>query len=349
MSKKRIAVLFGGCSPEYSVSLKSAEAVISAVDKTKYEVIPIGITEQGEWFLFNGDIAKIGLDKWHDISKCVPAILSPSRAELPLLITNNGCLDRIALDAIFPVMHGKYGEDGSIQGLIELTGIPLVGCDTLCSALCMDKAKSHQIAKNAGIPVADSFLITHGENFTSVSDKAKHLEYPLFVKPVRAGSSYGISQISSPDELKNALALAFQYDNEVIVEKAISGFEVGCSIIGNENLLTGKVDEIELTKGFFNFDEKYTLEHSVIHVPARISPQKASEIKVMAKKLYRLLGCAGFARVDMFLDDTETIYFNEINTIPGFTEHSRFPNMLTKAGLSFEEIVSRIIELAVRT
>ena len=176
---------------------------------------------------------------------------------------------------------------------------------------------------------------------------AATLGYPLFVKPVRAGSSYGITRVEAPEELGAAVALAFRYDSEIILEEAVSGFEVGCAVMGNDALTVGELDEIELSGGFFNFKEKYTLETSAIHVPARISPEKAAEMKETAKTIYRTLGCRGFARVDMFLEPNGQIVFNEVNTIPGFTAHSRYPSMMKAVGIDFEQVISRLVELAV--
>lgn len=254
----------------------------------------------------------------------------------------------IPIDAAFPVLHGRNGEDGTVQGLFELAGIPLVGCGMLPSALCMDKDRAHQLVHAAGIPVPDSFVLKKNMDAGNAPAQAEGIGYPLFVKPIRNGSSFGITKVIDRHELPAAIKLAFSYDDQVIIEKSITGFEVGCAIMGNDDLTVGEVDEIELSSGFFNFTEKYTLKTSAIHVPARISKEKAEEIKQTARVIYRVLGCRGFARVDMFLDAYGTIVFNEVNTIPGFTSHSRFPNMMKAVGISFEQVISRVIELAVR-
>ena len=247
------------------------------------------------------------------------------------------------MDYALPILHGKNGEDGTVQGLLELAGIPVVGCGTLASALCMDKDRAHKLASLAGVAVPASLVLKLGEDPQAAVDFARQTGYPLFVKPVKAGSSYGISQIHQEEELLPALDLAFQYDNQVILEETIPGFEVGCAVIGTRELLVGEIDEIELSGGFFDFTEKYTLKTSAIHVPARVDPQTAQAVKQTAKVLYRALGCAGFARVDLFLTPQGKIVFNEINTIPGFTEHSRFPGMMKAAGMTFPEILDTIL------
>lgn len=211
----------------------------------------------------------------------------------------------------------------------------------------MDKDRAHRLVRSAGIAVPSSFLINQDMDLSSCLQKAEEIGYPLFVKPVKAGSSYGITKASSPDVLPSAIEYAFQYDHTVIVEECISGFEVGCAILGTGTLTVGEVDEIELSEGFFDFHEKYTLQTSAIHVPARIRPETSEQIKQTAEIIYRTLDCKGFARVDMFLSDSGKILFNEVNTIPGFTTHSRFPGMLQAAGMTFEQIITAAVESAV--
>lgn len=254
----------------------------------------------------------------------------------------------IPIDLAFPILHGKNGEDGTVQGVIELAGIPLAGCGILASALCMDKDRAHKLAERTGVRIPNALVIETSTPKQLAVEFAKKIGYPLFVKPVKSGSSYGITNVQKASKLMTAIELAFQYDNQVILEETIEGFEVGCAVLGTHELITGELDEIELTSGFFDFTEKYTLQTSAIHVPARISKAKTEEIKETAKRIYRALGCSGFARVDMFLTPSEEIVFHEINTIPGFTEHSRYPGMMKAAGHSFQEVIARIIEQAVR-
>jgi len=346
MKKLNIAVFFGGCSSEYSVSLESASAVIRNLDPEKYQPVPVGITRDGDWFYFTGDPARIQADTWQNEKDCIPAAISPNRSDHCLLLFENEGVRRLPIDAAFPVLHGKNGEDGTIQGMIEMAGIPLAGCGVLASALCMDKDRAHQLAAAAGVRVPRAFVLNMGMDFQDAQAFAKGIGYPLFVKPVKAGSSYGITKVTEPENLYNAVVLAFQYDRQVMIEEAVSGFEVGCAVLGNEALMIGEVDEIELSGGFFDFTEKYTLKTSAIHVPARVRPEQAEEIKKTAAIIYRALGCSGFARVDSFLTPEGGIVFNEVNTIPGFTEHSRYPGMMKAAGHSFGEILDQILELA---
>lgn len=345
--KKNIAILFGGCSSEYEVSLESAYSVICNLDREKYAAVPIGITKEGEWFYYKGAAAKIREDAWQNEADCIRAALSPDRGRRQLLVFGKTEIQTIPIHAAFPVLHGRNGEDGTVQGMITLAGIPLVGCGVLASALCMDKDRAHRLVGGEGIRVPRSFTAAASVQEAELAERAKGIGYPLFVKPVKAGSSYGVTRVESEEQLADAVQQAFFYDDEIIVEENIQGFEVGCAIMGSETLTVGEVDEIELSKGFFDFTEKYTLQTSAIHVPARIDQETAGKVKRTAEKIYRILGCSGFARVDMFLTPECEIAFNEVNTIPGFTEHSRFPGMMKAVGISFQEILNAVIEEAV--
>ena len=234
-----------------------------------------------------------------------------------------------------------------LEEFAELAGVPVIGCGTLSSALCMDKDRAHQLAALAGIRVPRSHVFHSSDDFSRIAQAAEELGYPVFVKPVRAGSSFGITKVSGPEELPAAMEEAFRHDSAVILEETIPGFEVGCAVMGNEELTVGLVDEIALSEGFFNYEEKYTLKTSAIHCPARIPPEKAAEIQAAAKTIYRALDCRVFARVDLFLTPDGEIVFNEVNTIPGFTAHSRYPSMMQGIGISFGELVTRLIELGV--
>lgn len=345
--KTTVAVIFGGFSTEYFVSLQSAHAVISHMDRDRFTPVMVGISPKGKWFLFSGNIEKIANDTWCNSFDCTPVLVSPERKEHCLLALEQAGIKKIHINAAFPVLHGKNGEDGTIQGVFELADIPIVGCGVLASALCMDKHRAHTLIHAAGIAVPTSFILGKEMDVQAALSQAEQLGYPLFVKPVRSGSSYGISKVSNSSDLPAAIKLAFEHDKNVIVEECISGFEVGCAVLGNKDLMVGEIDEIELADGFFDFTEKYTLKTSAIHVPARISQSTAKKLKETAKTIYKALDCRGFARVDMFLSETGEIIFNEVNTIPGFTVHSRFPNMMQAKGLSFVEMLSRSIELAV--
>lgn len=350
--KKKIGIWFGGCSTEYEISLQSAEAVIRHMDREAYDPVLIGIDRKGNWFLYEGDTAKIPADTWHT-EKCSPAVLSTDRSVHGLLVFRQGGkkIDTISLDGAFPVLHGKNGEDGTVQGAVELAGIPLIGCNTLASAVCMDKDMAHRLVQAAGIKVPRAYVFTREQameilqNGNRLEEKMKELGYPVFVKPVRAGSSFGITKVTSGGQLEEAVRLALEHDSTCMIEEAIPGFEVGCAVMGIDHLSVGEVDEIELSDGFFDYTEKYTLKTSGIHVPARITKQKADQIRETAKIIYKALGCSHFARVDMFLTPEGEICFNEVNTIPGFTSHSRYPNMMKAAGISFEELVDKLITM----
>ena len=347
MNQKTIAVLFGGCSPEYGVSLASAYSVLCHMDLQKYKPFPVGITPEGDWFAFRGEFEKISSDQWHNNADCTPAAFNPGRTGRSLLLLRPDGVQPVLIDAAFPVLHGKNGEDGTLQGMFELAGIPLVGCGTASSALCMDKDRAHKLVSAEGVSVPQSFALNRSCDMKTARRAAERIGYPLFVKPVRAGSSFGVSRVTEQNALAKAVRLAFQYDDTVLLEQAISGFEVGCAVMGKEALAVGELDEVELSGGFFDYTEKYTLKTSALHVPARIPPEKAGQIKQTAKIIYRALGCSGFARVDVFYTPEGRIVFNEVNTIPGFTSHSRFPNMMKAAGVSFEDVIARAIEQVV--
>lgn len=346
--KKTIGILFGGCSSEYGVSLQSAWSVIQNLDRERYTPVLVGITHTGDWYLYQGDPAHIPEDTWRAEGPCTPVAVLPGPEGSCLLALGEKGVQSIPLDAVFPVLHGRNGEDGTVQGLFQLAGIPVVGCGLLASALCMDKDRAHLLVGAAGIRVPQSRSFRQGDPFRQMRQAGETLGYPLFVKPVKAGSSYGITKVTDPEQLEEAVSLALRYDDTVLLEEGIDGFEVGCAVLGTEQLTVGEPDEIELSQGFFDFTEKYTLQTSAIHVPARISPETEKRIKETAQTIYRVLDCQGFARVDLFLTPAGELVFNEVNTIPGFTSHSRYPNMMKAAGISFPELISRAIELAVR-
>lgn len=349
MEKKNILILFGGCSPEHNVSLESAAAVISHMDREKYFPVTVGITREGDWYWYQGPAEAIADGRWQEDKGVKKAFLSPNRRERALMVLDGAALKSIPLHAAFPVLHGQNGEDGTVQGLIELAGIPLIGCGVLASALCMDKDRAHRLAGVAKVKVPASYVVERGFEERAALARAESLGYPLFVKPVRAGSSFGVTRVAERAELLDALYLALLYDGQALMEEAIPGFEVGCAVMdAGDRLLIGEVDEIELAGGFFDYTEKYGLISSKIHVPARIPPETANRIKDSAGRIYRALGCSGFARVDLFLTPDGEIIFNEVNTIPGFTAHSRFPGMMRAAGIPFEELIDRIIEGALK-
>jgi D-alanine---D-serine ligase len=341
--KKKVAIMFGGCSSEYEVSLVSATSVIRNINKNKYDVIMIGITKNGDFYLYNGDIDKIEKNEWLGSETCKKITISANRSDHGIIVLDTN--EIISLDIVFPVLHGKNGEDGRLQGLLELAGIKYVGCDMTSSAICMDKYLAHELVSSSGLLSPISYLFDKNEDYKTIENKIAHLNYPLFVKPLKAGSSFGITKISSINDLKQAISEAFQYDDKIIIEENIDGFEVGCAVLGNNDLTIGEVDEIELKNSFFDYFEKYNLKTSKIHLPARISKEERNKIRETALEIYKILGCSGFARVDMFYTKDKKIVFNEVNTIPGCTSHSRYPSMLKEIGISFEEVIDRLIEL----
>lgn len=348
MKKKNVAVIFGGNSTEYEVSLQSSFSVFESIDIQKYNIIPIGITRDGNWYHYTGEFEKIADDTWFtDTDKLSNVTISLNRSEKGFLELDNGKYTFLSIDLVFPVLHGKNGEDGTLQGMFELADIPIVGCGMLSSVLCMDKEKAHRLVSLTGISIPKSITFSYPDIEDALLKIVESLKFPVFVKPVRAGSSFGITKVMSKENLKPAIELAFMHDIEVIVEEAIDGFEVGCAILGTDALTVGRVDEIELSSGFFDYTEKYTLKSSKIHMPARIDIETENRIKDTAMTIYQTLGCSGFARVDMFLTPSGKIVFNEVNTIPGFTSHSRYPNMMKGIGLSFPDLLDKLIECCI--
>ena len=342
MEKRTIAVIFGGCSPEYPVSLESSHSVVVNFDREKYDLILLGITKGGEWFRYYGGPEGIENDTWRD-GVCVPAVISPDRETHGIIEFGPDGVKATRIDAAFPVMHGKNGEDGTIQGLCEMAGIPIIGCGALASAICMDKDRAHRLASLAGVDVPKATVFTSMPDEAELARRAGEIGFPVFVKPVRAGSSFGITKVSDAAALIDAVKFAFRFDREVIIEEAIGGFEVGCAVMGNEALTIGRVDEIEIYGDIFDYVEKYSLKTAKIHMPARISAETEERIKAAAAKIYRALGCRVMPRVDMFLTPEGRVVFNEVNTIPGFTPHSRFPNMMKGIGLDFTALLDELV------
>ena len=349
MVKKKIVVIFGGFSPEYEVSLKSSYSIINAINCEKYEVILLGITNKGQWYRYYGDVENIPSDMWHtDDTLLRKAYISPER-DGGLIEISDGRIEKIPVDAVFPVLHGRYGEDGTVQGLCELARIPVVGAGSAASALCMDKDRAHKLVSLAGIRVPKSVCFELTPTEADLHDAVRELKLPIFLKPVKAGSSLGIKKIDSLVDIPKAVKEAFRYDNAILMEESIEGMEVGCAVVGNFSLQTGRVDEIEVTGGFFDYGEKYTLKTSKIHVPARIDEKTESRLQETAKIIYRTLGCRGYARMDMYLTNENEIVFLEANTIPGFTTFSQFPRMMNAAGIDYPELVDMLINLSLQT
>ena len=341
MDRLKVGIIFRGCSEEHPISVKSAQEVAQHLDAEKYEPFYVGITKSGAWKLCDG-----GPDADWENGRCRPAVLSPDRSVRGLLVLERGRYETISLDVVLPVLHGKLGEDGAMQGLLELSGIPYVGCDVQSSALCMDKPLAYIVARSAGIATPDFWTVTANEDID-----ADRLVYPVFVKPARSGSSFGVSKVSQEAALLRAVETARQYDSKVVIEEAVDGSEVGCAVLGNDgDLLTGEVDRISLSHGLFRIHQEIEpesgSENSTPIVPADISPEARSLVQKTAKALYRALGCSGLARVDMFLKEDGTVVLNEVNTLPGMTSYSRYPRMMAAAGLPLAEVIDRMVSLA---
>ena len=349
MKKIRLGVVFGGKSTEYSVSLHSVSSMLRNCDPHKYEIHCMGITRDGDWYyLSNPDYDKIEHDHWLD-ETCIEMCLSLGKEKGIILLDEKKT--HIDIDVIFPVLHGKNGEDGTIQGYFELAQIPYVGCNVLSSSCVMDKEFTHILCENAHIPCSPYVCIYKRDYHDSkeiYENAVQQLGNILFIKPCNAGSSYGISKVRNYDEFVKGMEEAFRHDTKVLIEKNIEGFEIGCAVLGNDELVVGECDEIETHKDFFDFDAKYELEATTIHCPARITPKQAQIAKEMAKKAYRVMNCQGFTRVDMFVCENGEIILNELNTIPGLTATSRYPSMISHAGYKFNELIDRLIELALQ-
>jgi len=340
MARLKVGVIFGGRSEEHPISVKSAREVARHLDPGKYEPFYIGITRSGAWKLCDGPDAE-----WEN-ADCRPVVLSPDSAVHGLLTLEQGCYDTIRLDVVLPVLHGPLGEDGAMQGLLELSGIPYAGCDVQSSALCMDKSLAYLVARSAGIATPDFRTVTADETV----DPAE-LSYPVFVKPARSGSSFGVTKVSRAEELPSALESARQYDAKVLIEEAVVGSEIGCALLGTgSQLVAGEVDRIALSHGFFRIHQEETPEtgsdNSTAIVPADIPEASRLRVQEAAKAVYRALGCGGLARVDMFLTEDGDIVLNEVNTFPGMTSYSRYPRMMAAAGLPLSEVIDRTISLA---
>jgi D-alanine--(R)-lactate ligase len=339
MDRIKVGIIFGGISEEHPISIKSAQEVSKNLDPGKYEPFWIGITKSGAWKLCDGPGAR-----WES-GGCRPAVLSPDRSVHGLLVLEQDRYQLIRLDVVFPVLHGRHGEDGAMQGLLELAGIPYVGCDIQSSALCMDKSLAYIVAGGAGIATPKYWTVQPSEKIDP-----EQLRYPVFVKPARSGSSFGVTKVSRPEELPCAMKSARQYDSKVMIEEAVAGSEVGCAILGERfGLVVGEVDRISLSHGFFRIHQDSApetgSENATFIVPADISPETRRLVQETAKAIYRALGCKGLARVDMFLTDDGSVILNEVNTLPGMTSYSRYPRMMAAAGLPLAEVIDRLISL----
>lgn len=348
LRKINLGILFGGASSEHDVSCVSAKGIISNIDKEKYNLTIIGITKDGKWYLFDDDIELLPNDNWLNSKSLKPAYISPD-SSIHGVVCEDGSI--IKLDAVFPVLHGKNGEDGTMQGLLQLAQIPFVGCDATASGTCMDKAVTNAVADAFGISQAKWCSVTKFEYNKDSSACIKHavekLGFPIFVKPANAGSSVGVSKAHNENELKDGLEIAFKEDKKVVLEEFIDGFEVECAVLGNDEPITGEVGQIIAAAEFYDFDAKYNNPQSELCIPANIPEQKRQEVKDAAIYAYKVLGCEGLSRCDFFVTKKDSrVLFNEINTIPGQTPISMYPKLFEAVGVPYKELIDRLIDLA---
>ena len=351
--KLRIGVIFGGRSGEHEVSLRSAESVINAMDKSRYEVVPIGITKEGRWLVSGNATAMLPQAVMASNSRHQVAIIGdPTRRGLTRLDDGASALASEPLDAVFPVLHGTYGEDGTIQGLLEMAGVPYVGCGVLGSATGMDKVTMKQLFERAGLAVVgyEWFLrASWEENSSAVMRRInKSLGLPVFVKPANLGSSVGISKASSKKELREAINDAARYDRKIIVERAIDGREIEVSVLGNDDPVASLPGEVIVGHEFYDYEDKYIDSSSRTEVPAKLPKKIIERIQRDAICAFRAIDGSGLARVDFFVErGTSRVITNEINTMPGFTSISMYPKLWEASGIPYSELIDRLIELAI--
>ncbi len=347
MAKIRVGILFGGRSGEHGVSLSSAKSILAAIDREKYEVIPIGISREGRWLLGEGSEKLLAGGVWEG----EPVMLSAEPGVQGLIPLNSGSAEPHKLDVIFPVLHGTFGEDGTVQGLLELAGIPYVGAGVLGSSAAMDKDVMKRLFREAGLPVVSWLVVRRREweeDPTRVENTLrKRFRFPVFVKPANLGSSVGISKVRSRDELPGALHLACNYDTKVLVERGVDAREIECSVLGNEHPQASVPGEVAPVNEFYDYEAKYGKEGSRLDIPAKLSERKTREIQLMAVRAFQAAECAGMGRVDFLLERrTGKLYVSEINTIPGFTPISMYPKLWEASGLPYPKLLDRLIELA---
>ncbi len=349
---KKVLVIFGGASSEHDVSTVSAKFIIENIPSDKYEVVMLGITKDGKWFKYTGKSELLPNDKWlEDTENLTRAVISPDFTTHGLIVFDENGTHEEYIDVIFPVLHGKNGEDGTIQGLFQLAQIPYVGCDCLSSAICMDKRLTNTVADNAGIPQAKWLGVTEFEyrkNKEEILKKSEeYLGYPVFVKPANAGSSVGVSKVSKREDFDNAMEVAFKEDSKLVLEEGIVGREVECAVMGNDEPQAGEVGEIVPANEIYDFEAKYISDASVLHIPARLSEEVRNEIKEAAKGAYRALNCSGLSRVDFFVRESDgKIMLNEINTLPGFTSISMYPKLMKAVGYDSGALLEKLITYA---
>ena len=350
MSKLTLAVLFGGASSEHDISCISAKSILENIDKEKYNIVKLGITKQGEWFLFDDDINMLPNDEWLKSTSLKKAYIAPD-SKIHGIVTEDG--EQIKLDVIFPVLHGKNGEDGTVQGLFQLAQIPFVGCDATSSGSCMDKAVTNAVADAFGIEQAKWCAFTEYE-YNKDSEKCldlaiNKLGFPIFVKPANAGSSVGITKAHNKEELVDGIKKAFKEDKKVILEEFIEGQEVEVAVLGNEEPVAAEVGQIVAAAEFYDFDAKYNNPESELHIPALLSEEKRNEVRQAALRAYKALSCEGMSRCDFFVTKADQrVLLNEINTIPGQTSISMYPKLFEAVGVGYTELIDKLIDLAIK-
>lgn len=343
--KLTLAVIFGGVSSEHDISCISAKGIISNIDYNKYNVILLGITKDGRWYIFNDDISLLPNDRWTESKSLIPAYISPDTS-VGGIVTAKG--EIIKLDCVFPVLHGKNGEDGTIQGLLQLAQIPYVGCDATSSGVCMDKAVANAVADAFDIPQAKWCAFTQ---YTFNKDRQQCIEYavnklgfPIFVKPANAGSSVGITKAHNVNELIEAMAVAFKEDKKAVLEEFIDGHEVECAVLGNDEPIPAEVGEIKAAADFYDFDAKYYNAESKTVTDPELPGDAAEKIRRAAAAIFKAVDGYGLSRVDFFVKEDGEVVFNEINTMPGFTAISMYPMLWEARGIGKEQLVDMLLE-----
>ena len=351
MKKWNVCVLFGGISPEHEVSLRSAESVLNNMDKEKYNILPVGITKAGEWILFGGDdYSMLPKGTWLEHPDNRPAQISPVRGQ-GLLCFEGVTVVRQRVDVVFPVLHGENGEDGAMQGLLQMAGIPYVGPHVSASAVAMDKTLTKLVVDYAGIPQAAWELVHASGLENQMENTLDTLEYrfryPVFVKPAGTGSSVGVSKAADREALRKALVEAGRYDQKILVEEFIRGREIEVAVLGNEQPVASVCGEIDSGVEFYDYDAKYVTNPSTAYVPARIPESVGEIVREAAVKVYSAVGCVGLSRVDFFVTyDENRVVFNEINTLPGFTSISMYPTLFAASGIPYPQLIDQLLQLA---
>ena len=352
MKKLSVCILFGGMSPEHEVSLRSAESVLNNIDHSKYNVFPVGITKDGDWILFGGkDYSMLPAGTWMDHPDNRRGTISPVRGQ-GMFIFEGDCVVRERIDVVFPVLHGENGEDGAMQGLLKLAGIPYVGPHVAASAVAMDKTLTKLVVDHAGVPQAAWQLVRRtdlGSHMAATLDRLeKRFTYPMFVKPAGTGSSVGVAKATDREKLQAALIAAAKYDDKVLVEEFIHGREIEVAVMGNDNPVASVCGEIDSGAEFYDYDAKYVTDTSVAYIPARIPEDVEETVREQAVKVYQAIGCKGLSRVDFFVTyEGNRVVFNEINTLPGFTSISMYPKLFAASGIPYSELIDSLLKLAV--